>query len=155
MLHEHVPPWSHDDVREVSTLCTLLYFFHCDLLYSLHLLIYYDTNKKISLPEFSFFKEDSDVFLQRKRTSKANINGLSNSHTDRVVLIVLREIRKPIGRLYFAGTETASEWTGYMDGAVEAGERAAREVLYALGKIGKSEVWQSEPVFKVSKVQMY
>ena len=27
------------------------------------------------------------------------------------------------------GAETASEWTGYMDGTVESGERVAREVL--------------------------
>uniref|UniRef100_A0A674BIN8 Amine oxidase n=1 Tax=Salmo trutta TaxID=8032 RepID=A0A674BIN8_SALTR len=36
-------------------------------------------------------------------------------------------LRKPVGRLYFAGTETATEWSGYMEGAVQAGERAARE----------------------------
>ena len=39
-----------------------------------------------------------------------------------------REIRKPIGRLYFAGTETATQWSGYMEGAIQAGERSAREV---------------------------
>lgn len=33
-----------------------------------------------------------------------------------------------MGRLYFAGTETATEWSGYMEGAVQAGERASREV---------------------------
>ena len=31
-----------------------------------------------------------------------------------------------------AGTETASVWTGYMDGAVSSGERVATEVLAAL-----------------------
>ena len=36
-----------------------------------------------------------------------------------------------------------------MDGAVEAGERAAREVLHALGRIKQSEIWQEEPVFEV------
>jgi len=36
------------------------------------------------------------------------------------------------GALFFAGTETAEKWAGYMDGAVRAGERAAREVLSAL-----------------------
>lgn len=41
---------------------------------------------------------------------------------------VCRVLREPVGRLYFAGTETASEWSGYMEGAVQAGERAAREV---------------------------
>lgn len=35
------------------------------------------------------------------------------------------------GRVHFAGTETAARWTGYMDGAIEAGERAAVEVLTA------------------------
>ena len=39
-----------------------------------------------------------------------------------------RVIRQPVGRIYFAGTETATQWSGYMEGAVEAGERAAREV---------------------------
>lgn len=33
-----------------------------------------------------------------------------------------------MGRIYFAGTETATHWSGYMEGAVEAGERAAVEV---------------------------
>jgi len=36
--------------------------------------------------------------------------------------------RAPVGRLHFAGTETASEWNGYMEGAVESGERAAAEI---------------------------
>lgn len=42
-------------------------------------------------------------------------------------------IRTSIGRIHWAGTETAMRWTGYMDGAVEAGERAADEVNEALG----------------------
>jgi monoamine oxidase len=42
-------------------------------------------------------------------------------------------LREPIGRLHWAGTETATEWNGYMDGALQAGERAAREALAALG----------------------
>lgn len=37
-------------------------------------------------------------------------------------------IRKPFGRVHWAGTETSTYWTGYMDGAVRAGERAAVEV---------------------------
>jgi monoamine oxidase len=43
-------------------------------------------------------------------------------------------LRLPIGRLHWAGTETATIWNGYMDGAVQSGERAAAEVLAALGK---------------------
>ena len=38
-------------------------------------------------------------------------------------------IRKPHGRVHWAGTETSTYWTGYMDGAVRAGQRAAAEVL--------------------------
>ncbi|RXM95429.1 Amine oxidase [flavin-containing] A [Acipenser ruthenus] len=40
---------------------------------------------------------------------------------------IMGVLREPFGRLYFAGTETATRWSGYMDGAVQAGERAARE----------------------------
>jgi monoamine oxidase len=38
-------------------------------------------------------------------------------------------LREPIGRIHFAGTETAMRWAGYLEGAIEAGERAANEVL--------------------------
>ena len=40
-------------------------------------------------------------------------------------------LREPIGRLHWAGTETATVWTSYMEGAVQSGERAADEVLAA------------------------
>lgn len=40
--------------------------------------------------------------------------------------------REPHGRLHFAGTEAAEHWPGYMEGAIEAGERAATEVLAQL-----------------------
>ena len=38
-------------------------------------------------------------------------------------------LRKPVGRIHWSGTETATEWSGYFDGAVQSGERAASEVL--------------------------
>jgi len=41
-------------------------------------------------------------------------------------------LRTPTGRLLWAGTETATVWTGYMDGAIRAGRRAAGEALAAL-----------------------
>uniref|UniRef100_A0A7M4FI22 Amine oxidase n=1 Tax=Crocodylus porosus TaxID=8502 RepID=A0A7M4FI22_CROPO len=56
-----------------------------------------------------------------------------------------RILRQPVGRIYFAGTETATEWSGYMEGAVQAGERAAREILCCMGKISEGEIWKSEP----------
>jgi monoamine oxidase len=39
-----------------------------------------------------------------------------------------RHIGQPIGRIHWAGTETAVFWHGYMDGAVRSGQRAAAEV---------------------------
>ena len=41
-------------------------------------------------------------------------------------------IRKPEGRIHWAGTEAATEWIGYMEGAIESGERAADEILRRL-----------------------
>jgi len=41
-------------------------------------------------------------------------------------------LRKPEGRIHWAGTEAATEWTGYMEGAVQSGERAADEVMRRL-----------------------
>lgn len=36
---------------------------------------------------------------------------------------------EPTGRIAWAGTETARVWNGYMEGALEAGERAAEQVM--------------------------
>jgi monoamine oxidase len=41
-------------------------------------------------------------------------------------------IRTPVGRIHWAGTETSTLWTGYIDGAVRSGERAAAEALARL-----------------------
>lgn len=41
-------------------------------------------------------------------------------------------LRKPHGPLHWAGTETADQWTGFLDGAVRSGQRAAAEVVAAL-----------------------
>ena len=40
-----------------------------------------------------------------------------------------KSLREPIGRIHWAGTETAEIWNGYIDGAIRSGERAAAEVL--------------------------
>jgi monoamine oxidase len=42
--------------------------------------------------------------------------------------------RTPTGTLHWAGTETASVWNGYIDGALSSGLRAAHEVVAALRK---------------------
>lgn len=42
-------------------------------------------------------------------------------------------LAEPIGVIHWASTDTATQWSAYMEGAVESGERAAREVIEALG----------------------
>jgi monoamine oxidase len=37
-------------------------------------------------------------------------------------------LRRPVGAIHWAGTETASRWTHFMDGAVRSGERVAAEL---------------------------
>ena len=43
-----------------------------------------------------------------------------------------RWLREPVGPIHWAGTETADEWTGFLDGAVRSGRRAAAEVTARL-----------------------
>ncbi|WP_235666177.1 flavin monoamine oxidase family protein [Mycolicibacterium chitae] len=44
-----------------------------------------------------------------------------------------KALADPVGPLFWAGTETADEWTGFLDGAVCSGQRAAAEVAKYLG----------------------
>jgi monoamine oxidase len=37
-------------------------------------------------------------------------------------------LREPVDGIFWAGTETADQWTGFLDGAVRSGQRAAAEV---------------------------
>ncbi|MFE6685610.1 flavin monoamine oxidase family protein [Streptomyces sp. NPDC057743] len=41
-------------------------------------------------------------------------------------------LRRPVGPLHWAGTETATRWAGYIDGAAESGHRVANEILAKL-----------------------
>ena len=43
-----------------------------------------------------------------------------------------QSLRAPVGRIHWAGTETAQVWMGYMDGAVRSGEQAAQDVAALL-----------------------
>src|SRR5690606_27352995 len=43
-------------------------------------------------------------------------------------------IRTPCGPIHWAGTETATVWSGYIDGAISSGLRAADEVVRALDR---------------------
>uniref|UniRef100_A0A0B7K5E4 Amine oxidase n=1 Tax=Bionectria ochroleuca TaxID=29856 RepID=A0A0B7K5E4_BIOOC len=43
-----------------------------------------------------------------------------------------KAMRTPYGSIHFVGTETATVWKGYMEGAVRSGARGAQEVIDAL-----------------------
>jgi monoamine oxidase len=43
-------------------------------------------------------------------------------------------IATPVDNLFFAGEHTSAEFNGYMEGAAESGERAAKEVLAKIGR---------------------
>jgi monoamine oxidase len=71
-----------------------------------------------------------DEFLEKDWTTETWTRGCPVGHFAPGVLHKHGAwLRRPVGRIHFAGTETADYWLGYMDGAVRAGERAAREVL--------------------------
>lgn len=44
------------------------------------------------------------------------------------VLSQIDDLRKPEGAIHWAGTELATVSMGYMDGAIESGVRAAKEI---------------------------
>lgn len=50
-------------------------------------------------------------------------------------------LREPVGLIHWAGTEAAPKWTGYLDGAVRAGEAAAKTIMARSG----SSVIQNSP----------
>jgi len=43
-------------------------------------------------------------------------------------------LRTPCGKIHWAGTETATRWIAYMEGALDSGVRASREVLDRIKK---------------------
>ena len=74
-------------------------------------------------------------YLERRWDDEIWTRGCPVCATPPGVLLDYGEsIRAPVGRVHWAGTETATYWNGYMDGAVRSGERVARELVPRLGK---------------------
>jgi monoamine oxidase len=71
-------------------------------------------------------------YLERNWADEEWSRGCYVGYTPPGVLTVYGPaLREPIGPIHWAGTETATVWNGYMDGAIQSGERAAREALTA------------------------
>lgn len=74
------------------------------------------------------------AYLDHDWTSTRWSKGCYGAFTPPGVLAGYGEwLRRPIGPLHWAGTETSPVWTGYIEGAIRSGERAAAEVLAATG----------------------
>jgi monoamine oxidase len=72
-------------------------------------------------------------YLERNWTDEEWSRGCYMGYTPPGVLTAYGPaIRTPIGAIHWAGTETATVWNGYMDGAIQSGERAAQEALAAV-----------------------
>jgi monoamine oxidase len=71
-------------------------------------------------------------YLERNWAKEQWSRGCPVAHTPPGLLTKYGSwLRRPVGRVHFAGSETSDYWIGYMDGAVRAGQRAAREVIAA------------------------
>lgn len=68
-------------------------------------------------------------YFEKDWTHEPWISGCVGSRAPGLLTQYTDADRKPVGRIHWAGTETATVNQGYFDGAVSAAERAAAEVL--------------------------
>ena len=79
-------------------------------------------------------KEDLTAYVDRDWSAEPFTRGCYGAHLPPGAWTVYGPaLREPVGRIHWAGTETAERWTGYIDGAIDSGQRVAAEVLSALG----------------------
>jgi monoamine oxidase len=73
------------------------------------------------------------AYLERDWSAEEYTRGCYGAHFPTGVWTSLGpELRAPVGRVHWAGAETAEVGNGYLEGAVRSGDRAAAEVLAAL-----------------------
>ena len=76
-----------------------------------------------------------EEYLERDWSAEEYTRGCYGAHLPTGAWTAFgRALRRPAGRVHWAGTETATVWSGYMDGAVQSGERAAAEIAVRLGR---------------------
>jgi monoamine oxidase len=92
-----------------------------------------------------FFGNEANAYVDylEKPWAKEKFSGgcpVCNVSSSGVMRDYVRAAREPFLNVHFCGTETATVWQGYMDGAAESGERAANEVLHKLFKVSDSTI---------------
>ena len=77
-----------------------------------------------------------EAFVERDWQAEQWTRGCYGGHAPPGVLTQYGPaLRRSVGRIHWAGTETAQQWNGYMDGAVESGQRVAAEILAATSSL--------------------
>jgi len=61
-----------------------------------------------------------------------SIGGYTSVATPGTMTVFGSALTASVGRIHWAGTETSDIWSGYVDGALRSGDRAAKEVLAVL-----------------------
>ena len=84
---------------------------------------YFDSRARTLQVDRGYKRWDLDPYSWGGPTAIAGPNVITRAGT---------ALRKPIGPIHWAGTESAIYWQGYMDGAVTSGYRTADEVNAAL-----------------------
>jgi monoamine oxidase len=82
-----------------------------------------------------YFAEDAQApinFVEMDWYSDKWSSGCASPLGPKVLTKYGTALREPVGRIHWAGSDTAVEFDGSMEGAVRAGERAAKEVAKAL-----------------------
>ncbi|MGB8330110.1 MAG: FAD-dependent oxidoreductase, partial [Polyangiales bacterium] len=75
---------------------------------------------------------DASGYVEKDWATDPWITGCISPLTPGVLTAGGDHLRKPSGRIFWAGTESAVRWCGYMDGAISAGARAAAEAQASL-----------------------
>jgi monoamine oxidase len=94
--------------------------------------------RRVVLDQFAhLFGEEAahpGIYLERAWAEEEwSRGGPVFSPTPGAISLYGEALRRPSGRIHWAGSETSTVWCGYMDGAVRSGERAAEEALDAEG----------------------
>ena len=96
-----------------------------------------DERRNIAAREFArlFSLESSSMvdYLEQDWSTEPWTGGCPVASLPPKALTTFAEVwREPVGRIHWAGTETARHWNGYLEGALESAERVGCEVLARL-----------------------
>lgn len=99
-----------------------------------------DTDKRrVAMQEalVSYFGPEADKpigYVEKEWQHEPFTHGCQSGLQPGLYTEVGAALKAPVGRIHWSSTEIGAKWFCWMNGAVNSGERAAREVLQVLGK---------------------